>query len=318
MEKLRTSETRAIKRSALRITLFVSLLAICLNCGVAFAGSPVSMLDPYGQSKDDRMDVRGNRGRPIWEASEPADAPGSKGAGTCSLNSHGKPVEGTYIDGTYIPITWETYYAAYYAYWGINSPYYNYKSLGYSREEIAYLETLSVKEIYDAMFPGYIIVDQKEMPLISLADNELDLSKVLNYAHSYKFVNYPGDTVEYEVSLKNPYDTELTLSMTAVIEYMDNSWVYNEDVGTYQRARFVGEPVQGDSTQTWDTVTLAPGETLNLYDSYDMPETAYWANYQIDVTLTDLCSGLSYQNPQAGWFDPPLDLSEVHSQSKKK
>ena len=312
---MRTPGTQPNNRKALRITVFISILAFCLNYGVASADPKFSMLDPYGQARDDRMEDRGNRGRPVWEASEPTDGPGGKEAATC--NAHGKSVEGTYIDGTYIAITWETYYAAYYASFGIDSTYYNYKSLGYSREEIAYLETLSVAEIYDAMHPGYVVADETEKPLISLAENELDLSKVINFAYSYKFVNYPGDTVEYEVSLINPYDTELKLSMTATIEYMDNSWAYNEEVRTYQRRRLVGEPVEGESTETWDTITLAPGEILNLYDSYYMPETAYWANYQIDVTITDLCSGLSYQDPQAGWFDPPLDLKEAHSQSKR-
>ena len=311
-----TPGTQPTKRRALRITVLISLFFFSLSYGVAFADPKSSMLDPYGQARDDRMDERGNRGRPIRGASQ-SDGPGNKEAASCFLDSHGKRIEGTYIDGTYIPITWETYYAAYYAYWGIDSAYYNYKSLGYSREEIAYLETLSLTEVYDAMHPGYIVVNETERPLISLAQNELDLSKVLNYAHSYRFINYPGDTVEYEVNLINPYDTELKISMTATIEYMDNSWAYNEEVGTYQRRRLVGEPVEGESTETWDTITIGPGEILNLYDSYYMPETAYWANYQIDVTITELCSGLSYQDPQAGWFDPPLNLSEAHSKSKK-
>jgi len=314
---LRTPVTQPNKRRALQITVFISLFFFCLNYGVAFAGPKSSMLDPYGLSKDDRMVERGNRGRPSWEASQQTDGPGEKDP-ACFSNAHDKSVKGTYIDGTYIPITWETYYAAYYANIGVDSPYYNYKSLGYSREEIAYLDTLSVAEIYDAMHPGYVVANEEEKPLISLADNELDLSKVINYADSYRFVYYPGDTVEYEVSLTNPYSTELTISMTATIEYMDNSWAYNEEVGTYQRQRLVGEPVEGDSTETWDTITIAPGEILNLYDTYYMPETAYWANYQIDVTITELCSGLSYQDPQAGWFDPPLDRSEANSKSGRK
>ncbi len=314
---MRTPVTQPNKSRALRIIVFISLFSFCLNYGVAFAGPKSSMLDPYGLARDDRMDERGNRGRPVWEASQPTDELGGKEAATCSSNAHGKSVKGTYIDGTYIPITYETYYAAYYASIGVDSAYYNYKSLGYSREEIAYLETLSVAEIYDAFHTGYVVANETEQPLISLAENELDLSKVINYADSYEFVYYPGDTVEYEVSLTNPYDTELTISMTATIEYMDNSWAYNEEVGTYQRLRLVGQAVQGDSTQTWDTIKLAPGEILNLYDSYYMPETAYWANYQIDVTITEICSGLSYQDPQAGWFDPPLNLSEAHSKSKR-
>ncbi len=314
---MRTPVTQPNKSRALRIIVFISLFSFCLNYGVAFAGPKSSMLDPYGLARDDRMDERGNRGRPVWEASQPTDELGGKEAATCSLDARGEGVEGTYIDGTYIPITYETYYAAYYASIGVDSAYYNYESLGYSREEIAYLETLSVAEIYDAFHTGYVVANETEQPLISLAENELDLSKVINYADSYEFVYYPGDTVEYEVSLTNPYDTELTISMTATIEYMDNSWAYNEEVGTYQRLRLVGQAVQGDSTQTWDTIKLAPGETLNLYDRYDMPETAYWANYQIDVTITEICSGLSYQDPQAGWFDPPLNLSEAHSKSKR-
>ena len=80
--------------------------------------------------------------------------------------------------------------------------------------------------------------------------------------------------------------------MTVTIEYMTNSWVYNEEVGTWQRQRLVGQAVEGDSTETWDTITLAPGETINVYDSYYMPNDAYWANYQIDVTITEICSGL--------------------------
>ena len=290
----------------------------------------VSMLDPYGFARDDRMDERGNRGRPIREASEETlDVPEEvipeeevvgevveeKEAATCSLDAYGEGVEGTYIDGTYIFITYHTYYAAYYASIGYDSAYYNYESLGYSREEIAYLETLSVAEIYDAYHTGYVVANETEQPLISLAENELDLSNVINYAESYEYIYYPGDTVEYEVSLTNPYDTELTISMTVTIEYMNNSWVYNEEVGTYQRQHLVGQAVQGDSTETWDAITLAPGETINVYDSYDMPKSAYWANYQIDVTITEICSGLSYQDPQAGWFDPPLNLSEAHSQS---
>jgi len=315
---MRTPVTQPNKRRALRITVFISLFSFCLNYGVAFADPKFSMLESYGLERDNRMVERGNRGRPIWEASQETDVPGEvveEEAATCSLDAHGEGVEGTYIDGTYIPITYETYYAAYYASIGVDSAYYNYESLGYSREEIAYLETLSVAEIYDAFHTGYVVANETEQPLISLAENELNLSNVINYAQSYEFVYYPGDTVEYEVSLTNPYDTELTITMTATIEYMDNSWAYNEEVGTYQRLRLVGQAVQGDSTQTWDTITLAPGETLNLYDSYDMPKSAYWANYQIDVTITEICSGLSYQDPQAGWFDPPLNLREVHSQS---
>ena len=197
---MRTPLTQPNKRRALRITVFISLFSFCLNYGIAFAGPKFSMLDPYGLARDNRMDERGNRGRPIWEASQETE----EEAATCSLDARGEGVEGTYIDGTYIPITYETYYAAYYASIGVDSAYYNYKSLGYSREEIAYLETLSVAEIYDAFHPGYVVANETEQRLISLAENELDLSKVINYADSYEFVYCPGDTVEYEVSLTNP------------------------------------------------------------------------------------------------------------------
>ncbi|NIO10282.1 MAG: hypothetical protein GTO40_20670, partial [Deltaproteobacteria bacterium] len=123
---MRNSVTQVKKRRALRITVFVALLSFCVNYGVAFAGPKFEMMDPYGQVKEDhRMEWRGNRGRPLWEGSTQTDGSGEKDP-ACFSNAQGKSVKGTYIDGTYIPVTWETYYAAYYASVGIDSPFYNY------------------------------------------------------------------------------------------------------------------------------------------------------------------------------------------------
>jgi hypothetical protein len=142
-----------------------------------------------------------------------------------------------------------------------------------------------------------------------------DLSRIISYAEAYRFVYYPGDTVQYDLALTNPYDTPLTFSVSATIEYMNVVWVYNPDLHTYQRENLVGDPVQGESTEYWESVTLQPGETVVLYDSYYMPTTAYWSNYQFDVTLTNLSSGETYNDPAAGWFDPPLDIAGVHREN---
>lgn len=259
------------------------------------SGKP-DMRDPYGFSKDNRLEETGNRGRPIRNREENM----------------------TYTATDYIYVDFYTYWAAYLDELGYSSRWLNFESLGYSEEEIAFLQSLSLQEIYEGMLTGYVAGPSQELPLLSTEQGGIDLGNIINYADAYQFVYMPGDTVEYEISLTNPYDTELTLSVMATIEYMDNAWVYNPEVGTYQRRHLVGTAVEGESTEEWETVTIAPGETITLYDTYYMPLDAYWSNYQIDVTLVDVSSGTSYNDPCAGWFDPPLNLAEAHRNNNKK
>ncbi|MBI4341722.1 MAG: hypothetical protein HY598_05515 [Candidatus Omnitrophica bacterium] len=232
------------------------------------------MRDPYGFSRDDRLETTGNRGRPIRERAPEESA--SPSEGTREANEPGEEIA---------------------------SP-----GAGTLPEEDASTSAGGADED--------VIVAEEPAPTQEPIAMSVDLSTLIDHAEAYEFVYYPGDTVEYEVSLTNPYETELTLRVTATIEYMDNMWVYNPEVGTYQRRNSVGEPVEGESTETWDSVTIAPGETLVLSDVYEMPEDATWANYQIHVALTDISSGSTYEDPEAGWFDPPLDLAEVHRRNR--
>jgi hypothetical protein len=263
------------------------------------SGRP-EMRDPYGFARDERLEATGNRGRPIHMREE----------GIYEVS----PL--TYTSTDYIYTDFYTYWAHYLDSLGYSSSWINFESLGYTQEEIAFLQTLSTQETYEGMLTGYVVGPTQELPILSAEQTGVDLSRLINYADAYQFIYMPGDTVEYEISLTNPYDTELTLSVAATIEYMNNSWVYNPDVGTYQRRHLVGTPVQGESTEVWETVTIAPAETITLYDTYYMPLEAYWSNYQFDVTLVDLSSGTSYNNPAAGWFDPPLNLAEAHRHNR--
>ena len=86
-ETMRTPVTQPNKRRALQITVFISLFFFCLSYGVAFADPKFSKLDPYGLAKDKRMVERGNRGRPVWEASQQTDGPGEKDP-ACFSNAH--------------------------------------------------------------------------------------------------------------------------------------------------------------------------------------------------------------------------------------
>ncbi|MBN3037875.1 MAG: hypothetical protein JW869_00495 [Candidatus Omnitrophica bacterium] len=246
-------------------------------------GKP-DMRDPYGHSKDDRKEETGNRGRPIREIIE---------------------IPESYFRTDYLYVDHDTYWAAYFEYYGIYSAMYNFDSLGYSEEESDLLRSMTLSEVRQAMITGYILGDTLEYPILSSADG-LDLSNVVDYADAYEYVYLPGETVEYDVMLTNPYDTSLDLSLTVTVEYMNNEWVYNPDSKTYYRQSLVGEALEGESTQVWDTLTLAPAENITLYDTYFMPLEVGYGDYQFDLTLTDLSSGLTYTDPRVGWFDPPL------------
>lgn len=283
------------------------------------------MLDPYGHSKDDRMELYGNRGRVIRQIEEILSF----------LYTNYLYVDGltfwvwlNYIMGWGDPSFW-------------NGTTYNLTTLGYSAEEAAFLYGISSWfEIFPALMQGYVAMDPVETTVAPIS--ELDLNRILNYvdsneynndlatmtwdefvtAHPYYDPYAPGDATSYTISLTNPYDTPLTLSVESTITYLNQQWtVYNRDWSTLTFETQTGAALPGDSTQTWDTVTIQPGETIYLYDTYDMPtetvgvtkfiyksypdQYAYGSvlnGYSYDVTITDLSTGLTYNDPAAGWF----------------
>ena len=284
----------------------------------------VEMLDPYGHSKDDRMELYGNRGRVISKPKK--DNP--------YFYTHY-----IYVDG--------------YTHWlclngGSSSVYSgsaNLGTLGYTAEEAAFLLNLTstnYNSLMAALLQSFVAMPPVETPLAPIA--ELDLKRLLNYVDSNEYNNDlatlswsefvalhpyydpygPGDTVAYAVGLTNPYDTPLNLSVKAMVTYMNIRWSI-AGRGLWNTLAFEylnGYPLPGESTQVWENVTLNPGETLTLSDTYNMPvgtlRTGSWLQgwpftglyvwgsilngYAYDVTITDLNTGKTYNDPAAGFF----------------
>lgn len=254
----------------------------------------VDMLDPYGHSKDDRMDLYGNRGRVIQEIEELL----------------------TFLYTNYLFFDWITFYAIYQSwFYGLNL-----ETLGFTAEEITFLRGLTGAEQQLAFSLGYVAMDPVEMTLLPIS--ELDLGQLINYAA-------PTDTAtdgsfQYSLSLTNPYDTPLTLTVSTAIQYTPggvrgdelSGYVYVTNPYYFENYTLTSYSLTGDSTQQWETVTIQPGETIVLNDTYtasgqnysgcgfNYGTTCHTGNgYTFGVTLSDSSTGSTYYDPAAGWFN---------------
>ena len=263
--------------------------------------------------RDDRKDLEGNRGRPIGD--EEKEKPKEKGK--TFQYTHFVFVDSDTINA------WEYDRLRARGAMGVNPL--SLASLKYNAAEIAFLKTQTFDQLYAAIKNGgFISMPVAETPLASSRD--LKLSRVLDYVVS-KDVNLfrPGEKVHYDVSLTNPYDKPLTLSVAvAITSNAGTVWKYdptaNPDAKDSRgkpvqvREYTNGKPIVGDSTKVWKEVTLQPGQTVVLQNVYDSatagekyPMSSWYQNlrytgFYFDVTIKDSKSGQSFNKPVAGYF----------------
>lgn len=261
--------------------------------------APLLKLDPYGHSKDDRKELYGNRGRVI-RVKEAAPAP--------------EPIAPTtYMDINYVRVD-QTATLIYDQWWIYSGA--TFEQYGYTTEEADFLRSLTRDQIYDAYYEGFAIMPSVEKELLPIT--ELDLSQVINYVQTdngfyqywaaednqYPAIMVDGNTVTYHVSLTNPYSEAITLSV--------NSTVHAGVFYTFQKTYGFAYPLPGESTATWESVTLMPGETVVLDGVYvyegSLTSMNGWTQYLFNLEITDLNSGETYSDPSAGWFKGDAEM----------
>lgn len=259
-------------------------------------GRRPEMLDPYGHAKDDRKEIYGNRGRVVRDKVEPAPQPELPPAPT------------TYLDTNYVRVDQTTWLVR--EQWWIYSGM-TYEQIGYSTEEADFLRSLTRDQMMDAYYSGFVAMPSVEEELMPIA--EMDLNQILDYIQtdgnfyrSYATteatqnpdVYVDGSEISYHVSLTNPYDEAITL-MVEVTLHAGVKYATTNQIG-------FAYPLSGESTQVWQSITLQPGQTLVLDDVYvyskSMTPSNGWTTYQFNLKLTDLNSGLTLSDPDAGWF----------------
>ena len=298
---------------------------------------PELKLEPFGRSKDDRKEIQGNRGRPIHETPAKKEKEDKSGPAFSFSRSiyftfdefniwkawYYTAVEGQqYKEGRdygclsysatrqclndFVPTTGMRYAIA-----GLD-PLLALAKL-YTPEEIAVLKTLTRDQAALAANRGYVLASPVATPLLPIKD--LDLSKIVNFASptTNKLGYVSGDTIGLKVSLTNPFDKAITLTVSAhaavvtqtmSMEFQAEAKYCNGRQGCttgfqlpVMDYKTASQPAT--STQTWHEVTIKPGETVVLDGNYEFLGSPWPHAYQ--VTVKDSKSGLSYTDPLAGW-----------------
>ncbi len=154
-----------------------------------------------------------------------------------------------------------------------------------------YVKMYGTKRFPDSQW-GYSLW---EFEVYSPLSCSIDYFNLRNYDEEFIPVYYIGDTVEYELCLKNLGSQDLTnLTIQTIQEYHESGTGYNK-----------GDPLPGDSTQIWTSQTILKGEELVLTDSYYIPYDTHASLDQTHVIVTQ--DGVElYDNPEAGIWCPPL------------